>query len=211
MPFRNEDGKQIVLNIIETIQKNKEYLSDIDGAIGDGDHGINMNKGASIAKEEVLNNKNLSESLGSLSKVLMEKIGGSMGPLYGSIFMGMQFAISNAEVIDGEVIKNMLHQAYDNIKMISPAKPGDKTLVDVLDPSVQAYSEEFERTHDMKKALVCCKEAAHKGMLSTIDMQAKLGRASRLKEKSIGHQDAGATSCCLIISTLCDSAIALDK
>lgn len=211
MSFKNADGKQIVLDIIQIIQDNKDYLSDIDGAIGDGDHGINMNKGASIAKEEIKNDTCMSEALSSLSSVLMNKIGGSMGPLYGSIFMGMQFASINHEDITGDIVGSMLQQAYDNINMISTAKPGDKTLVDVLDPCVHSYQSTYEETKDMKMALCACKKAANEGMLATKDMQAKLGRASRLGEKSIGHQDAGATSCCLIITALCDGILALDK
>lgn len=211
MSFKNTDGKQVVRNIIQVIQDNKDYLSEIDGAIGDGDHGINMNKGASIAKEEINQDTSMSEAFSTLSKVLMNKIGGSMGPLYGSIFMGMQLATVNHEDINGEIVGAMLQQAYDNIKMISTAKPGDKTLVDVLDPCVNAYRTTYEETKDMKMALCACKSAANKGMLATKEMQAKLGRASRLGEKSIGHQDAGATSCCFIITTLCDSIIALEK
>lgn len=80
MSFTNKEGKLIVLNIIDTIQKHKDYLSEIDGAIGDGDHGINMNKGVTIAKSQVDKNETLSEALCTLSCVLMEKIGGSMGP-----------------------------------------------------------------------------------------------------------------------------------
>lgn len=211
MAFTNREGKQIVINIIKTIQENRDYLSEIDGAIGDGDHGINMNKGVCIAEEDVKKDDNLSDSLGSLSRALMEKIGGSMGPLYGSIFMGMQFAIQNREWIDGDIMQAMFHQAYENIKMISPAKIGDKTLVDVLDPAVHAYEDTYQQTNDMVEALKACKDAAHQGMLSTTDLQAKIGRASRLGEKSIGHQDAGATSCSLIISAICDSAIQLEQ
>ncbi len=211
MTFTNQEGKVIVENIIAVIQANKDYLSEIDGAIGDGDHGINMNKGATIAQEEIKNKENLSDSLGALAIVLMNKIGGSMGPLYGSIFMGMQMACKDSEVIDGEVLQKMLNQAYENIKMISPAKVNDKTLVDVLDPAVQAYNDTFASGQDVVVALQACKEASTQGMLATKDMQAKLGRASRLGEKSIGVQDAGATSCSLIINTLCDSAIQLLK
>ena len=209
MSFTNKEGKLIVLNIIDTIQKHKDYLSEIDGAIGDGDHGINMNKGVTIAKSQVEKNETLSEALCTLSCVLMEKIGGSMGPLYGSIFMGMQMACKDKEIIDGSVIGSMLTQAYENIKMISNAKPNDKTLVDVLDPSVAAYQNVYAQSKDVKKALLACKKAAHEGMLATIPMQAKLGRASRLGEKSIGHQDAGATSCAIMIETLCETAISL--
>ena len=145
MSFTNKEGKLIVLNIIDTIQKHKDYLSEIDGAIGDGDHGINMNKGVTIAKSQVEKNETLSEALCTLSCVLMEKIGGSMGPLYGSIFMGMQAALGNAEYINGAIIEKMLKQAYDNIQMISPAKPGDKTLVDVLAPAVQRMHQSLKK------------------------------------------------------------------
>lgn len=211
MKFTNEEGKVIVENIISKIQENKDYLSEIDGAIGDGDHGINMNKGATLALEQVHKDVNLSDAFGSLAKVLMNKIGGSMGPLYGSIFMGMQMACKNKELIDGDVLRTMLNQAYDYIKMISPAKPNDKTLVDVLDPAITAYNKIYDEDHDVIKALNACIEASTKGMLATKSMQAKLGRASRLGEKSIGFQDAGATSCSLIINTLCESAIKLLK
>lgn len=211
MSFKNKDGKQIVLNIISAIQENKDYLSEIDGAIGDGDHGINMNKGATLALEPVQNDQNMSEALGSLAKVLMNKIGGSMGPLYGSIFLGMQLACKDKEDIDGQVIRQMLNNAYDNIKMISPAKVNDKTLVDVLDPAVNAYNESFDKDGDAISALKACIEASTKGMLATKNMQARIGRASRLGEKSIGFQDAGATSCSLIVNTLCESAIELLK
>lgn len=139
MSFTNKEGKLIVLNIIDTIQKHKDYLSEIDGAIGDGDHGINMNKGVTIAKSQVDKNETLSEALCTLSCVLMEK------------------------------------------------------------------------TQDTCAALTACSKAAEEGMQATCDMQAKLGRASRLKEKSIGHQDAGATSFCLILQTFCSTIIALEK
>ncbi len=211
MKFSNIEGKKIVLDIIYAIQENRDYLSEIDGAIGDGDHGINMNKGATLALPEVEEAKNLTDSLGILAKVLMNKIGGSMGPLYGSIFMGMQEATLNKNQIDGEVIRDMLNIAYENIQMISNAKPNDKTLVDVLDPSINTYNKIYDETKDVVKALNACSEAGKQGMLSTINMQAKLGRASRLGEKSIGHQDAGATSCYIIINTFCNTSISLLK
>lgn len=205
--FTNKDGRKLVENMINVIQQNKEYLSDIDGAIGDGDHGINMNKGFTLAKEE-LDKKDcdLTESLTILAKILMNKIGGSMGPLYGSIFMGMSMATKEEEHIDGNVVEAMLSNAYENIKIISPAKPGDKTIVDVLDPALLAYQKIWSASGDVKEALNACANGCEQGMLATIHMQAKLGRASRLKEKSIGHQDAGATSCCLLLKAMCDTA-----
>lgn len=210
--FTNKEGNQIVHEMIHVIQENRDYLSEIDGAIGDGDHGINMNKGFTLAQEELsAMDADLTESLSVLSMTLMNKIGGSMGPLYGSIFMGMQVAVADKEAIDGNILLQMLTNAYENIKMISPAKPGDKTLVDVLDPAVTAYMAVWKETGDVLQALASCKEASTRGMLSTTQMQAKIGRASRLKEKSIGHQDAGATSCSLLINALCDAATRLLK
>ncbi len=212
LSFSQREGREIVDKMIRVIQDNKDYLSEVDGAIGDGDHGINMNKGFTMVEDQLKEKEStLTEALGILSMTLMEKIGGSMGPLYGSIFMGMQMATSGKEEINGDVLQAMFVQAYDNIKMISPAKPGDKTLVDVLDPAVNAYVKTWDETSDVKQALEACKTASSEGLLSTINMEAKLGRASRLKEKSVGHQDAGATSCSLLINAICDAAQKLLK
>lgn len=205
--FTNKEGSLLVKHMIVIIQQNKDYLSNIDGAIGDGDHGINMNKGCTLAKEE-LDKKDcdLTESLLVLAHTLMNKIGGSMGPLYGSIFMGMSRATKDKACIDGDVIATMLLYAYENIKMISPAKVGDKTLVDVLEPAMHAYQTTWIASGDVIPALKACEKASECGMLATKSMQAKIGRAARLKEKSIGQQDAGATSCCLLLKAMCETA-----
>jgi len=204
------DGHFIVDALIQTIQNNKQYLSDIDGAIGDGDHGINMNKGVSIARNELDTvDYDLSKGLEILTMSLMDKIGGSMGPLYGSIFLGMQRAIHDKKTIEDDDIVAMLVQGYQNLQNISTAKPGDKTLVDVMDPAINALQNDYNLNHDVKSALIACKSAARKGMESTKDLVAKIGRASRLGEKSRGHQDAGATSCYLLLEAFCDTAIKL--
>ena len=212
MKFTNADGIKIVYNLIAVIQENRQYLSDIDGAIGDGDHGINMSKGFTLVQNEIKGKElNLTDGLGIISKTLMNKIGGSMGPLYGSIFLGMQLAVKNKEDITDEVIIDMFNKAYDNIKLISPAKPGDKTLVDVLDPAVNILNGEYTKTKDIVHTRNMCKKASTEGMLATKNMQAKIGRASRLGEKSIGHQDAGSTSCSLLINSICDTCMELLK
>lgn len=199
----NIGGNDVVISIIKAIQSNKDYLSELDGAVGDGDHGINMNKGASIALPLVQEAKNMGDAFGILSSVLMDKIGGSMGPLYGSIFMGMQEALEDKESIDGDVIKDMLTEAYDNVTMITTAKVGDKSLIDVLDPATKQYEQVYESTGNVLDALDACYKASEEGMKSTIALRARIGRASRLGEKSIGHQDAGATSCCIILQAFC--------
>lgn len=211
MKFTNKDGVLIVKDIIEAIQKNKDYLSEIDGAIGDGDHGINMNKGFTMALEELNENDNMSSGFQVISKTLMSKIGGSMGPLYGNFFRGFYTISRNEEVIDGKIIGEMLDKAYSNITSISPAKVNDKTLVDVLDPAIHAYHEVYENTKKTKESLEAMVNASKTGLESTKQMVAKLGRASRLGERSIGHQDAGATSAQIILETFATSAIKLLK
>ena len=210
MEISNKDAAIVVNNIIHSIKENREYLSEIDGAIGDGDHGINMSKGFSMA-EEILSNEefNMSDGFLTISQVLMNKIGGSMGPLYGSFFRGLSMASKKSDIIDKNVINNMLKKALANLQNISNAKVGDKTLIDVLVPAVNAYSTAIEEEKDLIKALNSLIIAAKDGLESTKNLVASIGRASRLGDRSLGHQDAGATSCFIILKSFCESFIYL--
>ncbi|MDU5262177.1 MAG: dihydroxyacetone kinase subunit DhaL [Clostridium celatum] len=212
MEITNKDAAIVVTNIIDSIKKNRDYLSEIDGAIGDGDHGINMSKGFSMA-EEILANKdfNMSEGFLTISQVLMEKIGGSMGPLYGSFFRGLSVASKKSEVIDRNVIEKMLDKALLNLQNISSAKIGDKTLMDVVVPAVSAYKSSIERNEDLNKALKSLISAGQEGLESTKNLVAVIGRASRLGERSLGHQDAGATSCFIILKSFSESIMCLQQ
>lgn len=212
MEITNKDAAIVVTNIIDSIKKNRDYLSEIDGAIGDGDHGINMSKGFSMA-EEILDNKdfNMSEGFLTISQVLMEKIGGSMGPLYGSFFRGLSVASKKSEVIDKDVIEKMLDKALLNLQNISSAKVGDKTLMDVVVPAVSAYKSSIERNEDLNKALKSLISAGQEGLESTKNLVAVIGRASRLGERSLGHQDAGATSCFIILKSFSESIMCLQQ
>jgi phosphoenolpyruvate---glycerone phosphotransferase subunit DhaL len=204
--FLNSEGALIVHEMILAIQQNKQYLSDIDGAIGDGDHGINMNKGFTMCETEMQNNPgNLSQSLNLLSKILMMKIGGSMGPLYGKFFKAMAKASETHEIITISVFDNMLGDALQAIQSISTAKVGDKTLMDTLVPAVETYSAEVENGSSFEEALDAMSNAARAGMESTKDLMAKIGRSSRLGERSIGVLDAGAISCFLILDSMAAS------
>ena len=204
--FANGDGKFIVENLIKTIQENAAYLGEVDGAIGDGDHGINMNKGFTRCGEE-LEGKNLtlSSSLDTLGRILLMEIGGSMGPLYGTFFLRMAKVSKDTEVIDKNVFGEMLETALQGVQEIGGAKLGDKTLVDTLIPAVEAYKEAKEQ--GFRVALEEMKKAAKQGKESTRDLVAKVGRASRLGERSRGHLDAGATSCWLIMESFADSIL----
>ncbi|AZO93286.1 dihydroxyacetone kinase subunit DhaL [Halocella sp. SP3-1] len=204
--FSNRDGIKIVYNLIATIQDNKEYLSEIDGAIGDGDHGINMNKGFTKTEKKLKDkNMNLTEGLKTLGMTLMTEIGGSMGPLYGTFFLRMSKVTTGEEEIKQDIFSKMLNEACDGLKNIGNAKVGDKTLMDTLIPAVEAYDKACNEGKDFKESLDLMQDAAEKGKDSTKDMVAKVGRAARLGERSRGVLDAGATSCNLILQTMADS------
>ncbi len=204
--FQNKDGLVIIKDLIKTIQDNRQYLSEIDGAIGDGDHGINMNKGFTMCADKIRDKEmNLTLGLKTLGRTLLTDIGGSMGPLYGSFFIEMSKAAGENESVDAALLGGMLDAAYSGIKKLGEAKVGDKTLVDTLDPAVAAYKLALEEGKGFAEALTGLKAAAVKGRDSTIDLVAKVGRASRLGERSKGVLDAGATSCCLILCSMADS------
>ncbi len=205
--FTNKAGSVIIDKLILVIQENKQYLSDIDGLIGDGDHGINMNKGFNMCREELDKNPgDFSYSLKMLAKILMMKIGGSMGPLYGKFFKAIGVTLEGKEEIGINEMGEALKAAVDAIASISPAKVGDKTLIDTLVPALAAYKKAQTENKSFSEALEAMKNAAITGRDSTQDMIAKLGRASRLGERSRGVLDAGATSCCLILCTIADEA-----
>lgn len=204
--YRNANGKIIVLDLITTIHSNAAYLSEVDGAIGDGDHGINMDKGFSKTRE-ILGDRalSMSESLKELSNELMEEIGGSMGPLYGTFFMEMADASEGHTEIDRTVFGEMLSKALSGIQEISNAKRGDKTLLDTLIPAEETYRIAVANGKSFVDALQDMSAAAEEGKESTRDMVALIGRASRLGERSRGVPDAGATSCYLILNSMAKS------
>ncbi|HBK67301.1 MAG TPA: dihydroxyacetone kinase subunit L [Firmicutes bacterium] len=206
MKIRNSKAGSLVLELIVKIQENKDYLSEIDGKIGDGDHGINMNKGFTLCQNK-LEGKNfsLSEGLSILSITLMEEIGGSMGPLYGVFFEEMAKTSKSEEEIDAYIFEKMITAALNGVQEIGSAKRGDKTLIDVLIPAKESYCHALREGKNFIEALQYMKEASNEGWLSTKEMIAKMGRASRLGERSRGVLDAGATSCNIIIQTMASS------
>jgi dihydroxyacetone kinase-like protein len=204
--FTQEAGSLIVDRLILAIQENKQYLSDIDGAIGDGDHGINMNKGFTLCREALDQQPgNLTYALKTLGKILMMKIGGSMGPLYGKFFLSIGQTLDGVEEIGRDEFGQALRAALDAIHAISPAQVGDKTLMDVLFPADKAYSDAVTEGLSFEAALDAMDVAALQGRDSTVDMVAKLGRSSRLGERSRGVMDAGSASCYLILHSMADT------
>lgn len=202
--IKNSEGKFVVERLVKTIHDNKEYLSEVDGAIGDGDHGINMNKGFTICGERIAEQDcSMSEAMETLGDILMSEIGGSMGPIYGTVFMEM--GETAHEEIDLANFADMMNAAYEGLAEIVDAREGDKTLMDVIIPAKDSLKKSVEENRDFAEALSECAAAAEAGRDRTKDLVAKFGRASRLGERSRGILDAGATSCALIVKSLCES------
>jgi dihydroxyacetone kinase-like protein len=203
--FKNANGKTVLLKMVKGIQDNKAYLGEVDGLIGDGDHGMNMNKGFSLFEDRFKDEEfTFTEGLDELGTILFNEIGGSMGPIYGSILMGMSEAGEDLDEITLEDLGNMLAAGLSELQSIVEAQVGDKTLVDTLSPSVDSIKASAAAGDDYKDALEKMKAAAEAGRDSTKDMVAKFGRSSRLGERSRGVLDAGATSCCIILQAMAD-------
>lgn len=207
--FKNSQGAVVVRAMITAIQKNKDYLSEIDGAIGDGDHGINMNKGFTLCAERLTAEDTLTSALDKLGTVLFAEIGGSMGPLYGMFFLSMKKVSEGKDDIDAEVFGAMLRSAYEEIAELGNAKVGDKTIMDTLIPALESFDAARAAGNDFAQALAAMEKAADAGYKSTKDLVAKIGRASRLGERSRGILDAGATSCHLLLQAMQQSITAL--
>lgn len=205
--MQNRGAGILLKAVAAVIVANKAYLSEIDGKIGDGDHGVNMAKGFSRASDQLTGVETLDVALQTLSDVLMNEIGGSMGPLYGLMFAEMASEVEARESIDLAVFTQMLKAGINAVSEIGNAKVGDKTILDTLVPVV-AYLEDAVARHVMfEDALTQMKHVAQAGRDSTIDMVANVGRSSRLGERSRGILDAGATSCCLILEALADGCL----
>lgn len=202
--LENEKNASIVKEIVNTIHENATYLSEIDGETGDGDHGVNMNKGFLMAKDRISDEDSFSEALKILSRTLINDIGGSMGPIYGTLFNRMFRKFKKLEKIEANVFQEALQDALQGLLDLAGAKPGDKTLIDTMNPAYEAFKNANESGMSFSKSLEALKKGAEKGKESTRDMVAKIGRASRLGERSKGHLDAGATSCCLILTSMAD-------
>ena len=206
MYVKNSGGKIVALALVRAIQENRDYLSEIDGLIGDGDHGANMSKGFSMFADRMADkDPGIAEAFKLLSRTLMGDIGGSMGPLYGTFFNEMSKKLRDLEHISAPEFGVALEAALEGVKSIGGAKIGDKTLVDCLEPAVAAFRQSVEGGADFREALTALKIAAEIGRDSTKDMVAKLGRSSRLGERSRGVLDAGATSCCILLCAMADA------
>lgn len=194
----------VVEDLVEVVNANKAFLSEIDGAIGDGDHGINMAKGFTAAGARLAGSPppGLARALGVLGETLLEDVGGSMGPLYGTFFGAMSEALGGRETLDAPAFAAMLGAGLTSIEEIGGAKVGDKTLLDALVPARKAFDAALAEGQPFGECLRRMAAAAEAGKEATRGMVARVGRASRLGERSRGTLDPGATSCALILQSM---------
>jgi dihydroxyacetone kinase-like protein len=191
-------------DICDTVEREKDYLSELDGAIGDGDHGVNMAKCFREVKKKLpeIQGKDFEGIIKAVGMVVLNSVGGAMGALYGTFFLRLaQASAGKTELSLGDLVQ-MFQAAEKGILEIGKATTGDKTLVDTLSPAVRALEKAADEHGSLEDALREFESAAKAGMESTKDMIAKMGRASRLGERTRGHQDAGATSCYLILRAM---------
>lgn len=191
------------------LQENKEYITNLDLATGDGDHWLNMNTGFGelLKKEEELKKMDLQTCFKNISITLMSKIGGSSGVLYGGAYMAAAKQLNDVEAIDRNVLYNILNAMLEDIMKRGKSEPGSKTMVDALYPAVERLKEAIDEDLDDENLLKEVAKAAKKGAESTKDMKAIRGRASYQSDKGLGHLDPGAVTMAYQIETLCNYII----
>ena len=190
--------------IASSVRAERDYLVQLDAAIGDGDHGINMNRGFDAVTLAMSTEPDSTPGklLILAGKTLISTVGGASGPLWGSALRKAGRALGDGPTFDLAQLVDAVAAALASVQDLGAAVPGDKTMVDALDPAVTAMRAALGRGASSGEMLRSAAEAAEAGMRATIPMQARKGRASYLGERSIGHQDPGATSTALIIRAL---------
>jgi len=192
-----------------SVREQRDYLTQLDAAIGDADHGTNMDRGFTAVVEKL---QGLEAPPGRLlvtaGGTLVSTVGGASGPLWGTALRRAGRALGEAEEFDGSELAAALDAALEGVVELGAAQEGDKTMVDALAPAVRALRERLDDGSTVAEALAAARGAGEDGMRATVPLQASKGRASYLGERSIGHQDPGATSTALIIAALEQSVAA---
>lgn len=189
------------------LQEQRAYLTELDSAIGDADHGTNMDRGFSavLAKLPTVADKDIGTILKTTGMTLVSTVGGASGPLYGTAFLRASVALADRYELDEDDLTVALEAALEGIMMRGKAQRGEKTMIDTIAPAIDALKAARARGADAITALREATAAAEQGMQSTIPMLATKGRASYLGERSIGHQDPGATSSYLMATVLLET------
>jgi dihydroxyacetone kinase-like protein len=187
----------------ERIKSQELYLTELDAAIGDADHGANMRRGTRKICERMadvdFHFDDISSFLRAVGMILISSVGGAAGPLYGAFFLRAAQVEQEDDTVNLSELATMFRAGLEGVQQRGKAQVGDKTLVDALQPAVEALEVADKGGSTLKNALEAARLAAESGMHETIDMQANRGRASYLGPRAIGHQDPGATSLYFLI------------
>ncbi len=190
-----------------TVAENKDYLTRLDSAIGDADHGINMNRGMKAALErlEASPPDDIGAALKTVGMAMVSKVGGASGPLYGTFFLQLAGPLAGKESVTLEEWAGGIRAAVSGVMARGKAELGDKTMIDALVPAVEALEGAVTEGASIGDGLTRAADAAAQGMEATTPLVARKGRASYLGERSAGHQDPGATSSHLLMRTAADT------
>ncbi|WP_433329165.1 dihydroxyacetone kinase subunit DhaL [Spirillospora sp. CA-294931] len=183
-----------------------ERLTRLDAAIGDGDHGLNLERGFSAAVAALPGDVPPGKVLLAAGRAIVSKTGGASGPLYGTALRRAGKSLGDAPEIGAANLGAALRAALDGVRELGKAEEGDKTMVDALAPAVAAYERTLEGGGDLASCARAAAEAAAQGADATVPLTARKGRASYLGERSAGHMDPGAASTALIVRALSDVA-----
>ncbi|MDF2958488.1 MAG: dihydroxyacetone kinase, subunit [Paenibacillus sp.] len=205
--------KTILIQIAARIEQEKDYLSELDRALGDGDHGVTMSLGWQAIAEKVHTSQ--TEDCGALCKEIamafLNAVGSSVGPLYATAFLRGGAVLQGKPVITGEDMVRFWNAAVYGIEERGKAQVGDKTMLDTWVPAIERLQLAYTEQKELHVCFYEAVQAARQGMKSTKDLMPKMGRSSRLGDRALGHQDPGATSAFLILSAFYEGLEALRK
>ncbi|HFF9519372.1 TPA: dihydroxyacetone kinase subunit DhaL [Serratia marcescens] len=192
----------------EVFSRERDFLTRLDTEIGDADHGLNMNRGFNKVVEKLpsVADKDIGFILKNTGMTLLSSVGGASGPLFGTFFIRAAQAANAKQSLDLAELHQMMQEGVEGVVMRGKAEPGDKTMCDVWWPVVESLGQSAQQNLSVAEALQRAADSAERAVGSTITMQARKGRASYLGERSIGHQDPGATSVMLMMKTLAEVA-----
>ncbi|HCD7746207.1 TPA: dihydroxyacetone kinase ADP-binding subunit DhaL [Serratia marcescens] len=192
----------------EVFSRERDFLTQLDTEIGDADHGLNMNRGFNKVVEKLpsVADKDIGFILKNTGMTLLSSVGGASGPLFGTFFIRAAQAANAKQSLDLAELHQVMQEGVEGVVMRGKAEQGDKTMCDVWWPVVESLGQSAQQNLSVAEALQRAADSAERAVESTITMQARKGRASYLGERSIGHQDPGATSVMLMMKTLAEVA-----
>lgn len=198
---------EIIRKIGEKIAVEKEFLTELDNVIGDGDHGINMARGFEEVEKKLpdMADKDIGAALKMVGMTLVSKVGGASGPLYGTAFMKAGAAMDGKKEMDLQNFLQVLQAAIDGVMMRGKSTTGEKTMLDAMEPARKAIQAAADAGKSASEAMAAGVKAAEEGVEYTKGIIATKGRASYLGERSIGHQDPGATSFTMMLAVIAEA------